>query len=571
MLLSSAVVRVAVGTWVADDFFITLRYADHVVAGDGPVFNPGERTEGYTHFLWFVVVAAGRVLGLDGVALGRFLGLPALIGSLILLVRISRRLFPDGGWWGFPAAALAWAVHEDALLYSSGGLETPAFVFMLLVAFDALCISERPRAGRVAAWAFACASLVRPEGMLFSGLAVVFVGWRRGRREALQFLLVWALLVAPLFAFRLAYYGDLLPNTYYAKSGGQAYWVQGLRYLTAYFASYFVLISALVGGFLAMRGLRRHRSRLGARADSALTFAMVASLALVVYVTRLGGDYMFARFFLPVTPFLLLLCESLVQRLPRRSWKAIGTTLVVVLVWGGGLVKHRFVRVDHPWHGITDEPRLHSESRLQRARGFGEALRPCFENTNARFLVLAGQATMAYFANFPEAIECYGLVDAHIAHRRLDTRGRPGHEKFIDPEYVYHQRCVHFRVHGDPVRTLPIYTQLIVPGPNRSGQVQVEILVYDRTLMSELRSSCRDIAFVDFPRWLEESYLPEVPHRPAARLVRDYQHFMRFYFEHNPDPEGLQAKLRAALATRGLDRIPDAPLPEILDTGVGWP
>ncbi|NIV75186.1 MAG: hypothetical protein GWN37_10200, partial [Gammaproteobacteria bacterium] len=38
--------------WVADDVYITFRYCDNVLDGHGPVYNPGERSEGYTHFLW---------------------------------------------------------------------------------------------------------------------------------------------------------------------------------------------------------------------------------------------------------------------------------------------------------------------------------------------------------------------------------------------------------------------------------------------------------------------------------------------------------------------------------------
>ena len=45
--------------WVCDDAFISFRCADHLVRGLGLVFNPGERVEGYTNFLWAVWVAAG--------------------------------------------------------------------------------------------------------------------------------------------------------------------------------------------------------------------------------------------------------------------------------------------------------------------------------------------------------------------------------------------------------------------------------------------------------------------------------------------------------------------------------
>ena len=41
--------------FVQDDAFITYRYARNLARGEGLVFNPGERVEGYTNFLWTVM------------------------------------------------------------------------------------------------------------------------------------------------------------------------------------------------------------------------------------------------------------------------------------------------------------------------------------------------------------------------------------------------------------------------------------------------------------------------------------------------------------------------------------
>jgi hypothetical protein len=49
----------------ADDAYITLRYARYFAAGQGPVWNPGERVEGYTDFLWMALIAALHRLGAD--------------------------------------------------------------------------------------------------------------------------------------------------------------------------------------------------------------------------------------------------------------------------------------------------------------------------------------------------------------------------------------------------------------------------------------------------------------------------------------------------------------------------
>jgi hypothetical protein len=95
-----------------------------------------------------------------------------------------------------------------------------------------------------------------------------------------------------------------------------------------------------------------------------------------------------------------------------------------------------------------------------------------------------------------------------------------------------------------------------------------EIIVYDRPLMEHIKT-CGGAAFLDFPIWLERTYIPSIPTRLPNRLIEDFSRFKHFYFDTNPDPEGLQDKLRTALAARGLHDIPAAPLaPEIFnDTG----
>ena len=69
----SLVCSLALGAWAFhanrryyhDDAFITLRYARNLLAGEGPVWNPGERVQGYTNFLHLVLVSALGLVGVD--------------------------------------------------------------------------------------------------------------------------------------------------------------------------------------------------------------------------------------------------------------------------------------------------------------------------------------------------------------------------------------------------------------------------------------------------------------------------------------------------------------------------
>lgn len=72
--------------WITDDGFIDLRIVEHLLRGDGPLFNTGERVEAYTNPLWVAflglwglvggqletgAVVLGLVFGVAGIALAQ--------------------------------------------------------------------------------------------------------------------------------------------------------------------------------------------------------------------------------------------------------------------------------------------------------------------------------------------------------------------------------------------------------------------------------------------------------------------------------------------------------------------
>ncbi|MCX5752617.1 MAG: hypothetical protein NTW97_03090, partial [Candidatus Krumholzibacteria bacterium] len=76
--------------YVPDDTFITLRYARNVLRGEGFVFNPGERVEGYSNFLWLLIVVFAGKLGFPLVGAARTLSLLFSLGTLALVARAAR-------------------------------------------------------------------------------------------------------------------------------------------------------------------------------------------------------------------------------------------------------------------------------------------------------------------------------------------------------------------------------------------------------------------------------------------------------------------------------------------------
>jgi len=326
-------VLAAAAAWIAtlavyqvDDVFIVYRYAANLARGLGFVFNPGQRVEGVTCFLWTLVLApfAGSRLPLPYVAplLTAVAGLLTVALLPGVVARIDGRRSPDAWDWG--AAALL-AAHPAFAYWSAGGLETVPFTLLLLLALSDQVGEQARGAGRRSALWIGLASLLRPETpivatALLAGRAIDGPG--RSPRERLCDMLLWggtvALFLIPFLVFRRLYFGDWLPNTYYAKTGlglmhnldlGRLYTLPFLASLAPVFGQIgwpgaaigLALLIALLAWGLPRPGLR----------SAALLVCGVGAAVLFD-----GGDWMFLhRFWVPALPPITLLLVSAARAL----------------------------------------------------------------------------------------------------------------------------------------------------------------------------------------------------------------------------------------------------------------
>src|SRR5206468_2569837 len=164
----------------------------------------------------------------------------------------------------------------------------------------------------------------------------------------------------------------------------------------------------------------------------------------------------------------------------------------------------------------------------------GRILADCSATTDAVFLIQGAQASLAYWGRLPTAIEVNGLTDRFIARQPLANRGRPGHERRPPMEYLV-RRGVHFLVHMPGSEIRRDYAAI------HFGELLGEIVTYDRALMERIKR-CRDVEFVDFPRFLD-AYIEHAAALTADEVQRDAQAFRDYYFDRNPDP-ARQARLQ---------------------------
>jgi len=242
-LLALAWAGLTAPDWTTDDAYISFRYARNLVDGHGLVFNQGERVEGYTNFLWTLWIAAGLKSGFSAEGWSRFWGLLSYLGAILLLLVNHRRLraeFKEARWL-LPLAGLGAAAIADWNIFAASGLETAPFTFLILAGFLIVVrYPERPRVLALAGLVFGLACLIRQDGVLVAFVTGLFV-LRHGRprlRSALAFGASWALIAIPFLIWRVGYYGDLFPNSYYAKSAYLTWYTQGWHYVMLFFERY---------------------------------------------------------------------------------------------------------------------------------------------------------------------------------------------------------------------------------------------------------------------------------------------------------------------------------------------
>jgi hypothetical protein len=332
-----------------DDAFISFRYARNLAEGAGLVWNPGERVEGYTNFLWTVLLAvpffASR--SVDPAVVARLVSVASGCAAMAASFLLVRRLAPRARVLPLvPPLLLAgnWAFCVNTVT----GLETVFFGALLTVGTALLVVELGDLRFRGASIAFALAALTRPEAIgLFVVLTVLVALEHRGggapaRRHLVLFVAPFAALVGAHEVFRLAYYGALVPNTFVAKVGAGLPAGMGTR--ASYAWGFLAKGMDLLGVFSALAVLFAvARVRLAAaRIVVAAALFGFASLALS------GPDFMIGyRYLVPYLP-LLYACTALgaavvVDRVRRRDETSSGLEVEAALLVVAGFACAKWV------------------------------------------------------------------------------------------------------------------------------------------------------------------------------------------------------------------------------------
>jgi MFS family permease len=307
--LAFAVNLWAASTFIHDDALIGFRYIRNLRTHGDFSWNPGDRIEGYTNFLDLVLVGGLVKLGLPYLTAARLLHATAMLAMFAIAAKRAGDLAPPEHRNRARIFALATLLSCIAIpVWLWGGLETllatafaTAGVAVLTHVFTDTRRTEW-RACLTAGVFLALGVLTRPDGIVFlaaSGLSVLLLAPRPLNR---RILLGLALSIGPVILiggqeiFRICYYGDWLPNTFWAKSGVPLDLSMG--YAVTYLGASAIFVLALPV-FLVFLGMSLTQGVAGEMARVLKFLGLTAGL-WILYVVLIGGDHMpAARFFVP--------------------------------------------------------------------------------------------------------------------------------------------------------------------------------------------------------------------------------------------------------------------------------
>jgi len=385
-------------SFTQDDAFISYRYVKNFLSGDGLVFNPGERVEGYTNFFLIILMLFFSSFGLDYMLVSKIIGIVSGIGIFVLIALWVNRLFERPKSYFITAGVLLLLSANSAFAYwAISGLETILFAALIF-----LGIYLASNKNIVCVPVLAVAALTRPEGNMVFLLVLVYISLAKVYRPItiIKLLLIYVLLLIPQLIFRLYYYHDILPNPFYAKTGWSVeYFGSGIQYVWLFLRHYgfygvLIIVPLVLFKFLPKK----------------MYLILMVVYVYLCYILLIGGDVLHGfRFFIVLLPLLYLLFVTALYRLFNRivskNDKVTPIILMIIVLAAGVLT---FVLPRQSMQNIHfAETRLVGKMKTQ-----ADVIR----NASTRRFTI-GCTTIGAFSYYSNAvvIDMLGLTDKTIA------------------------------------------------------------------------------------------------------------------------------------------------------------
>jgi arabinofuranosyltransferase len=428
-----------------DDAYISFRYGKNLMRGYGLVYNHGEYVEGYTNFLWTIVTAPfTRIKSIDISIFALSIGLIFSILNIFLLTRITKQfsgLFPSKPALAVLLPVIFFVLDDSVAFWAIGGMEFPMYtLFILAAAYYYFKINDEFRNHILMSLFLMLCTLTRPEGnMIFVITIFHFLVYRKQindwKKKFIGVASIYAVFVVIYYGYKYLYYGQVIPNTFYAKgvTDFSMNLLLGFKYLALCIGTRLYLFIFIM--FLPFKKVYK---------DFKQSYLLLFSIVYIVYLLVVGGDWMIAnRFFVPVIPFLYILSTigiiyaidkmtsiGLKYEALRNKIASIGSVILCLMIFAVTLslleykeliIKDENYKYEHQWSM------------------FGKWLKM---NVDPNTVIAVGPAGKIPYYSELYTIDMWGLNNSFIS-KSSSKRLQAGHKKFnfeyvlsLNPEFI---------------------------------------------------------------------------------------------------------------------------------------
>ena len=423
-----------------DDAFISFRYSEHLAQGHGLVWNIGEAPiEGYTNFLWTLLMSVAFILSIDPELFSWIISIGCFVGSLLGTYYLAKGI-TNNPYWGVIAVILL-GTNFTFNAFATSGLETQCQTMLLILSIYCVYCTHTSKVPShtlllITSLLFALALMTRLDSVVMVGILGLAclryiskspTDTRQKLMSIMAISLPSIILVGGWLLWKLSFYGDILPNTFYVKADTKflaAVLKRGSIYIVVFWLSYWLLPFILL---IVYRVFRR----------TIHPFEIVLFIMLLlwtVYLFYVGGDFMEFRFMVAILPLLMVQIVATIAQYSNRKYLQVGLLLIIL----GGSASHALTFHDSPLR-----VRMHSIQGMQNTQiysfsdwdGIGQVLGEAFNYDRSITLAMTPAGLIPYYSK-ARAIDMLGLNDAWIARNGVPHLIQAGHERITTFAYL---------------------------------------------------------------------------------------------------------------------------------------